>query len=151
MGTSADIGIELNNGTVCGIGLNYDGYLSSAGRILLAYYDADATFELMSLGDLSELGRSPDRAPEGADRREYHELTGDPKYCLAYGRDLGEADEGPRTYADLDEYFDDCCGDFTYLFRESDNTWYQVHVAEDGSFTRLAEAVEDDFRRNQKP
>lgn len=87
MATRSYIGIEDQDGSVRIIYCHNDGYLEHNGRILLESYDTEEKVQaLISLGNISSLGDTPDT-------------------CVAYSRDRGDGaiDTEPTLYDSLDE------------------------------------------------
>jgi hypothetical protein len=109
MGTRSTIAIQNEDGTVTGIYVHWDGYLSHNGRILQENYTDEAKVrELIALGDLSSLGaeigtkHNFDRAPDGE--------------CNAYGRDRGETGCEPATAHNWRQFRAEYGQGYDYLF-----------------------------------
>jgi hypothetical protein len=87
MSTRSHIGKKLEDGTIKYIYCHFDGYPEHNGKILKEHYTNEAKIDaLLELGDISILG--PEIGEEqDFDRRETHHKD----WCLAYGRDRGEA------------------------------------------------------------
>ena len=109
MGTRSTIAIENADGTVTGIYVHWDGYLSNNGRILAENYTTEEQVrELIALGDLSSLGETVgskhdfNNAPDGE--------------CNAYGRDRGEKDIDAKTCDSWTALLEDFGQEFDYLF-----------------------------------
>ena len=129
MSTRSNIGLKKKDGTVEVIYCHWDGYLSGNGQILLDNYELDEVREILSRGDMSSLGESPDG-------------------CHFYnGGEEGEA----RSYNSLEEYFDaikdDIFMEYAYIYDEETGTWL-VAMYEDvgdnyefGKFRELTKAL----------
>lgn len=117
MGTPACIGIQLNE-TIKWSYVNYDGYVEDTGRKLVEFYnDVNQADALISLGDLSVLGKSIE-CPDG------HSFENPVRgYTIAYKRDRGEENVDPK----MGDYFSFLrCNKniIRYLFK--DGMWYVV-------------------------
>lgn len=86
MSTNASITAKTSDGKWVSIYLHYDGYISSAGKILTACYNTQERVDLlMQLGDLSTLG------PYCGCPLEHTWENPIRHYCIAYHRDRKEA------------------------------------------------------------
>lgn len=132
MGTHATIAIKIHHkGVVSKLGngkylvstLSSDGYLSHAGSILQQFYKEESrVIELISLGDLSFVGRyiSKEEAEADGDLGRY-------SYTTAYHRDR---DEDWNSVAPRELSWDDMLDDtYTYVF--DDGHWYFVNGYDD--------------------
>lgn len=107
MSTKSRIAYEKASGKIRSIYCHYDGYLRHNGQILFDHYNKDNIEELLDLGDLSVLDKSPDS-------------------CVAYGRDWGESDTEACEFSSFKEYADwigSNYTDFNYLLKQ-DGKWY---------------------------
>lgn len=118
MGTPAIIAIK-DGENVTWSSVNYDGYLSHTGKMLVEHYnDAEKAKALIALGDLSVLDKSIE-CPEGHsfDNR----VDG---YSVAYGRDRGESnvDSQISDYAN----FLRCVKDTRCRYLFEGDTWFVI-------------------------
>lgn len=98
MSTNASISKMNENGTLKTVYLHWDGYVKGAGLTLkTAYATEEAIDELLSYGDISELGESVDQ-------------------CVFYGRDRNEDNTEARTYSFLRECILDEKQEYNYVF-----------------------------------
>ncbi len=124
MSTHARIGIERSDGTVAHIYCHLDGYLGGVGEVLMEHYTAPETIEeLISLGDISDLGESTA-----------------PGWTSVYGRDYGDyadtqAIVSPSVQAMYDTYHNT-----PYLYVWADNRWLVSVLGE--AFEPLVDAEE---------
>lgn len=114
MATRSMIGILEDDNTVTAIYCHWDGYPENNGHLLMKYWnDAYLIDHLMTLGNISVLGK------EVGERQNFNQPT-DGNWCLAYGRDRGEADQSATSYASRDDYVgnaaDDHDVDYIYLW-----------------------------------
>jgi hypothetical protein len=108
MGTPCDIAIVHLDGTVEAISVNYDGYLSGMGPLLLHHYDdRQKIIDMLALGNYSSLGE-------------------DSQNSIAYIRDRGEGSgELSRTFLSTHDYDESLRYDATYQYIfKNDDTWY---------------------------
>ena len=140
MGTRSTIAIENADGTVTGIYVHWDGYLSNNGRILQENYTDEAKVrELIALGDLSSLGETVgskhdfNNAPDGE--------------CNAYGRDRGETDVGPASYDTYANFLDVMGQEFDYLFVPGKGWQVRYFEGWDSVELPLTEALEKEQQR----
>ena len=111
MSTNSRIGIRNENGTITSIYCHWDGYPEHNGKLLLEHWtDREKVEELIKLGNLSELGQEIGENHSFKEHRENEELK---KWCLFYGRDRDDEDQGAETHED-DEY--EILEEFNYLF-----------------------------------
>lgn len=92
MATKSHIGKKLQDGSVKYIYCHYDGYPEHNGEILKEHYTDEAKIDaLLKLGDLSILG------PEIGEKQDFNDRsTHNKDWCVAYGRDRGEANTTAR-------------------------------------------------------
>jgi len=114
MATRSMIGILENDGSVTAIYCHWDGYPENNGHLLRKHWDdAYLIDHLMALGNLSYLGK------EIGERQDFDQPAGR-DWCLSYGRDRCEADQGATSYASRDDYIgnaaEDHCADYIYLW-----------------------------------
>jgi hypothetical protein len=118
MGTRSRIGVM--HGDVCkSVYCHWDGYLEHNGDILLKHYDSAKANELVSLGDLSTLGR------EIGEQHDFDNEDGREGQCTFYGRDRGEQDVGwkvANSFEDFLEQVEGCGAEYYYVMR--DGEWY---------------------------
>lgn len=120
MSTNSTIAMENSDGTVTIIYCHWDGHLDTNGKTLLENYDSkEQVSELLELGDLSVLERTP-------------------LACEAYHRDRNEPweDVQPKTYASWAEAMKYESQEYNYLFR--DGEWRVLMGSQDQS---LAETL----------
>lgn len=128
MSTRCNIGILDGDGGITGIYVHWDGYPKHSGKMLLNHYmDPGYIYELMDLGDLSQLcenvysvGKHSFNDPE-------------PKVCVAYGRDRGEKDVESRYFEDIGEFEEfgrNTGSDYQYLF--DNGVWTYRNVRNGG-------------------
>jgi hypothetical protein len=133
MSTPFYIGRGNDDGTYDCITVHWDGFLSTAGPILLNHYKTDESInELIALGDLSVLGKSTSNC--GGHTFD----TPLPNRCIAYGRDRRDQQqakwENGAGYIDyraqtMDLGFVQCLSPgITFLFRKGD--WYFMDKGE---------------------
>lgn len=119
MATRSMIGIVENDGTVTAIYCHWDGYPENNGRLLRKHWDdAYLIDHLMSLGNLSYLGR------EVGERQDFDQPT-DRNWCLSYGRDRDEPEQGATSYASRDAYVINAAGDHgvDYIYLWENDMW----------------------------
>lgn len=106
MGTRSDIIIKTSHKgkpVWARIYCHWDGYPSHNGKILKEHYHSQKTVaSLVRLGNLSILGPQADRpdVPKMDHHVDGNHVDG---YCLAYGRDRGEANSKALIFNTLDE------------------------------------------------
>ena len=122
MSTRATIWIKTETGHE-GIYLHSDGYLSSAGAILLTHYaDIDKIKELIQLGDISSLGAK--LVPSTYSEHSFSNREDDT--VVAYHRDRGDKISMMEIAKDND--FIDCDDEYRYVY---DNGWTVTKLNED--------------------
>jgi hypothetical protein len=123
MGTPASIGYEHPTYlTVDATRVNYDGYVSYLGSVLLEHYSDPKTLrELIALGELSSVDTTPATS-------------------VAYGRDRGEEDMTFTSYVNVARYLHRA-EHYAYLYG-ADGEWY---VVIEGERMPLKEAIEKDI------
>ncbi len=140
MATRSTIAMEQPNGEIMQIYCHWDGYLDNNGEILQTHYkDRAKILALMLLGDVSslrkEIGETHDfdaRYAEG-DKRE--------DWCVAYGRDRGEAGVEARVFKNYAEYRSEAqFEEYNYCYRLDDQWYVEFYGRYDGP---LAQALEE--------
>ena len=122
MSTRSLIGIENADKTVSYVYCHYDGYLDHVGKILTDHYtDEKVIRQLLDLGDLSSLGKTPVSNPDA-----WKNFRSDPQenLCIAY-KDRGEVDVDFNTVNSLDDYIkagNKSAVDYIYVFT-LDHIW----------------------------
>jgi len=133
MGTPAIIAIK-DGENVTWSSVNYDGYISHTGRMLVEHYnDAERAKALIALGDLSVLDKSIE-CPEGHSFA--HRIEG---HTVAYGRDRGETGTEPQTTNSWLMFLIANKNIIRYVF-EGD-TWYSVRK----NHTKLSLTMGDSY------
>jgi len=130
MATRSRIGRTNEDGSITSIYVHWNGSPGDQGPILLAHYNTPERLNpLLDLGDLSAL------APEIGERQDFDAPTpvGGRVWCLAYGRDRGDAGTQAVTSANLVafEALADTCG-AEYLYLMQDGVWQVCRMPADG-------------------
>jgi hypothetical protein len=137
MATRSHIGKLLPNGKVKYIYCHWDGYLDHNGRILVDHYNtSEKVDELLELGNLSVL------APEIGEKQDFENKQRNQNYCLAYGRDRDEKDQGPKT-CNLNDYKPEFV-DYVYLYNEQGWNWKK---SEEGEFKTVLPYLEKSYNK----
>lgn len=128
MGTPACIAVLKSNKDVTWSYVNFDGYLSGVGRMLIEHYnDQELAEKLVSMGDISVLKKTMD-CPVG-----HSFATPAPDCTVFYERDRGEDNVKPR-HGDLELYLRCNKGVIRYMFK--DGQWHLVReTSNKGSIT----------------
>lgn len=129
MATRSMIGIQQEDGKVRAIYCHYDGYPEGVGQTLADYYQTtDKVEALLNLGDLSvlsnEIGEKQD-----FDNRE----TRNENWCLAYGRDRGEANTEAKDFNYVGAYLEyarNSCAEFAYIFTTNGWAYWNLRTTE---------------------
>lgn len=124
MGTNAYIGFEHDNGVIELVYCHFDGYPSHTGRILFEHYDLERTKELVSMGDMSYLGRYMYSS----------ESDNESDVCVFYSRDRGEELSKPYAFDGYHDISKSLPSDYIYVidksgiwqFRYSKNKWHPL-------------------------
>jgi hypothetical protein len=120
MSTRSLINVRCDGGKVRSIYVHFDGY----GHLetLQEYYNSQELAEqLVSLGDLSSLGKSAGTPPAGHSFDHPHE-----GYCVAYGRDRGEEGTEAAVFGDFASAAKQKAGqEFVY---EWDGAWRKIDL-----------------------
>lgn len=141
MGTRSTIAILSNDGTIKSVYAHWDGYISHNGLILFQHYqDVNKVKELISLGNLSSLGKEikPPKGIKHSYDKPYEDVT------TFYGRDRGESDNSASEFPSLENYLKK--GDFQeydYVFHEKENKWYLLDTRS-GELEDLKTIILDD-------
>lgn len=129
MATRSTIAIRNPNGTVTGVYCHWDGYFAYNGAILRDHYqDESKVRELIALGNISSLAEKIgtkhdfDTAPKGE--------------CNFYGRDRGEPEQEPRTYAGWNALLNDNGQEYNYLFVPGEG-WYVENYGDRGLLAEM--------------
>lgn len=136
MSTRSIIAKSLGDGKAKVVYCHWDGYPSYVGRILLKNYDAAKLDELLSLGDVSQLGENiGEKHPFGED------VEG---VCTFYGRDRDEVNVGAEVVSEeagsIRKYARERGAEYVYLLRDSQ--WFYLAVyGSDSDFAPLTEEV----------
>jgi hypothetical protein len=112
MATRSYIGFRNSDDTVDYIYCHFDGYPSNNGKILVENYeDPTKVNQLLRLGDLSILGA------EIGEKHDFNDKDTSlfKNWCLAYGRDRGEANTQVKTRPTAELINDDNV-DYVYIF-----------------------------------
>jgi hypothetical protein len=109
MGTLCDLAIVHPDGTVDAIYVNYDGYLSYMGPLLLGHYgERSVVEELIALGNYSSLDETIASS-------------------VSYTRDCGEDDQEPEHFTNVNKY-KGINGRYRYLYGENDIWYYDSRI-----------------------
>jgi hypothetical protein len=118
MSTRSLINVKCSDGKVKSIYVHFDGY-AHLETLQTHYNSQELAEQLISLGDLSSLGKSAGTPPQG------HSFD-DPVegYCVAYGRDRGEKNTEAGVFDDFESARKQDRGqDYIY---EWDGSWKQL-------------------------
>jgi len=146
MATRSVIGVM--HGDLCkAVYCHWDGYLAHNGKILYQHYNSVKANELVSIGDLSSLGKDIgvkhpfSSIDAGISYEDYNALYSD--MCNFYGRDRGEEAwfKTFLSYDELLEYYKVSGVEYIYIMK--DNVWYVDQLHGDG-LELLAEALAKD-------
>lgn len=155
MATRSSIGIINLDSTVTAVYCHWDGYPEHNGKILMENYTTeDKVRELIGLGSISGLGRQiGERHPFSKFENDHgqHPLVGAAKearialaeregWTTFYGRDRGEEDVGPRTFADSTEFVREFGEEYNYLF--VNDVWYVNQYAQERNGQAVFDMVE---------
>ena len=147
MGTSATIAVVKSDGTVIQTRVNYDGYLSEVGKILLEEYTFQDPVELLvSLGEMSSLGRfiTPEISLEN-DSVFPHSFEHPLKdVTVYYGRDRGEIGTEPEEFCSFAQFIEyRQMEEYNYLFNEGKWVYSEMGSGEWKSLTQESIAEEE--------
>ena len=134
MATRSTIAVRHEDGTVSQIYCHWDGYLSHNGVLLAEHYNTPLAVEfLVSKGDLSVLA---ERVTPNKDAIHTFEVAQN-GVCVYYGRDRGEQNTAPRTFATVGEFLDNRqTEEYNYYFNGEE--W---EVEWNGDFLSLSQAL----------
>lgn len=127
MATHSLIGLENTDGTIDYIYCHFDGYPSGVGKKLVEYYDNENRIkQLLDLGDISVLGRTPFADIEAWNR--YFDINANDELCRTY-RTRGDTDIDYLSCKSLNAYFIQGVSrvDYIYLYRPSEKKWFYVY------------------------
>ena len=150
MATRARIGLKQKNGTIIAAYQHWDGYPGGLGYNLCEHWtDPKKVLEAIKLGGASKWGQIIGKKIDFDDRE-------NPLYEVQnvyYGRDRGEAGQGPSVYKDEETYIEDGFNsgeEYIYLMKQEDEkdflgrsqgTWYYVG----STYTKEGKEVKDPF------
>ena len=157
MGTRSRIGV-MHGDKLKSVYCHWDGYLENNGRILLEHYDSAKANHIVSLGDMSSLGKSIGEAhpfskfeiekdnPDFDKLIALYELSEKEDWTTFYGRDRGEKNtdfQVDQDFVSFLERCDACCAEYYYIMKEG--VWYvgdtYNHSPMSGKLVPLAEAL----------
>lgn len=140
MSTRSRIGAMNPDGTITSVYCHNDGYVSGVGEILSEHYGNPVdVYRLLTLGDLSVLGRTPlAYDSEESDAIVMNGYDGEPPYekCISYHAWRGE-NSPAITVNTLDDYRT-LYEAYNYLYR--DGAWYVACAETDYEYAPLATA-----------
>jgi len=118
MATRARIGIQLPDGSIKAAYQHWDGYPGGLGYNLIDNWtNPEKVLKAIKLGNASTWGVIIGEKTDFDDRsNEMHDIQN-----IYYGRDRGERDQGPNTYADEQEYLAEGWGsgeEYIYLLKD---------------------------------
>lgn len=120
MGTHSRIGKLLPNGKVRSVYCHYDGYVQGGvGEDLHTHYQDESKIDaLLDLGNLSGIGK------DIGEKQDFYDFpTINPDWCLAYGRDRGQAGQEAKETT-LHDYETNLNWEYIYLHKEG--KWYFI-------------------------
>ena len=129
MSTRSAIGYIDDKNVIHAVYCHFDGYPKGVGKILYNYYNYNETKELVSLGDLSQLGKYI------GEKHNFDNCP--PDTCNFYGRDREEDDVSSKKFYTLNEfidYFEDLWCEYLYLL--DNHVWFVCH---NGNINKLKE------------
>lgn len=129
MSTRSAIGYVDNKNVIRAVYCHFDGYPEGVGKVLYNFYNYNEMKELVSLGDLSQLGKYIG---------EKHNFNNCPEdTCNFYGRDREEDDVSSKKFYTLREFIEHYEGMWCEYFYILDNhVWFVCH---DGNTKQLKE------------
>lgn len=134
MATRSNIIAKQTDGSYKMVYCHFDGYLDHNGRILLENYDTQEKIDqLLSHGNMSALKSSCEK-PEG-----HSYETPVPGHTIYYGRDRGEEDQQPTTYATKQDAENAANEEYAYLW--DGEKWTVKSYFSRDEFVDLKEAV----------
>jgi len=119
MATRARIGIQLPDGRIKAAYQHWDGYPGGLGYNLIDNWtNPEKVLKAIKLGNASHWGMIIGEKTDFDDRKnEMHDVQN-----IYYGRDRGEKDQGPNTYATEQEYLAEGWGsseEYIYLLKDT--------------------------------
>ena len=118
-----------------GIYLHQNGEFEKAGKILFENYNTEEKVkELVSLGDLSKLGK------EIGYQHEFYEETENYSGCLAYHRDRNEELKIWDVNKDFLKHY---LGEYTYVYAFKDNQWSCFVKGKEQSLAEILDIAEE--------
>ena len=149
MGTRSRIGVM--HGDVCkSVYCHWDGYLEHNGAILQEHYDSAKANHLVSLGDLSSLGKQigeqhPFSPHQSAEDKVAYDAAQEAGWCTFYARDRGESDtefKVAHSFLEFLDQVDNCGGEYYYVMENG--RWYcgSMYGEFKGQLVLLSQALE---------
>jgi hypothetical protein len=145
MATRALIGIEEGKGYKV-IYNHWDGYPEYLGRVLKKYYkNKNKVEKLINLGDLSRVGKKIGRKHDFDTAYEKH-----PDWTIAYGRDRGEENVGPRflTEEEIGNGAVQVWAEYVYLYKNG--KWHSYKVVRLDDRHGTLEPIDKIYSKNKK-
>jgi len=147
MSTRSSIAIKHGD-RIKSIYCHSDGYLAYNGRVLLENYsDSVKVSKLISMGDMSVLGKEIGEQISFNDRMVYDDADGYAQQCRFYGRDRGEEGVEFKSFDGEDtwvNFYNDC--EYFYLYDHG--VWYVK--AYRGKFKPLHEEVAKEIAEQEE-
>lgn len=129
MSTRSMIGKENEDGTIRAIYCHYDGYPEGVGQTLADFYtDKDKIDALLNLGNLSVLRQEIGNKQDFNDYKNHNE-----NWCLAYGRDRGEANQEAKVFNFRGDYLDyarSSWAEYAYIYTKIGWAWWSLTTPE---------------------
>jgi hypothetical protein len=123
------IGKQEQDGTIRAIYCHYDGYPEGVGQTLANYYTAEAKVDaLLNLGNLSVLSNEIGEQQDFNNRETRNE-----NWCLAYGRDRGELNQGAQVFDYTGAYLEyarNSWAEFAYIFTPNGWAYWNLRTTE---------------------
>jgi len=142
MATRSRIGMINEDGSITSVYCHWDGYPSHNGLILEKnYQDPEKIKMLMSLGDLSSLGKK--LIPEGNAVHTFDDPADG--VCVFYGRDRKENGTNCKVSVNMKEFIEmsDWC-DYCYIFEAG--VWFVIEMHHGNKPVKLSEYFAKDPR-----
>ena len=134
MATRSAIAVS-HGGVIKAIYCHWDGYLEHNGRILLKHYNSPKTNQLISMGDLSCLGR------EIGEQQDFDDDSNS-DWCKFYARDRGEDPADWSVFHSREEYVSEMgAGGCDYFYLMDNGIWYVSQLGRE--FELLETAIEN--------
>lgn len=143
MSTHSTIAVLHEDGTVSQIYCHFDGYLSGVGKMLMTHYNSLLAAEfLVSKGNLSVLA---ERVTPDCTIGIHTFDVAQNGVCVYYGRDRGDEDTEPNTFANVTSYLDlVMCEEYNYLFN---GEFWEVQT--DGDFISIEQAIKTEAKEQE--